>query len=191
MKKKTNIKSEDFEKELEYTGEGLKLYSIKYNNQTLEGVEPVGESILLLPFDLTPHGSVKNVYLERFYNFVKDESQYSVISEKIDPDEDDTALDTVKRAILSALGVIESKIKIDDIYLLGDLILNRGMNEKVRVYAMNVTALATSPKGFTPKLHEEKPNATLEAIKFGEVLNGNVKEALTLSSSMLLLSYFS
>jgi hypothetical protein len=53
---------------------------------------------------------------------------------------------------------------------------------------MDVTALADSPKGFTPKLHDEPADKTVEPIAYRDIIKGDYSDSLTLSAAMLLLA---
>jgi len=117
--------------------------------------------------------------------------QFCALSRDFDEEEDDSLFDTVKKCALEDLGITESQVKINDIYLLGQILVNRGLNEKIHCYAYNVTDLSTSPGGFEAKIHEPREDYIIEAANFRDVLKGSINETLIMSSSFLLLSYFS
>lgn len=187
-KKKVNIDSVDYDKQVEYEGSIFDLFSVKYGDELFEGLKSKSERVLILPFDRNEFNQVKRIYINRFYNFIDEETQFKPLLATVDEDEDESLLNTVQRASLEQLGITSDKFDIERMMYLGEIILNDGVNGKLRCYAIDVTSLAKSPKGFVPDVQDEPANKTVEPILFRDVIRGEYNDSLTLSVAMLLLS---
>lgn len=191
-KKKISIDPADFDKNVEYSGDELVVYSVKHGNEKLESSKSLEDMVLILPYDLSATGPVsaqiKRLYLNRFYNYVEEELQFKPIVSPIDEDQDDSLLDSVKRISLEQLGITSKDFSIDNVRYLGKVILNEGHNAVIHCYGIDVTGLADSPMGFSPKLHDEPVDKTVEPVLYRDVIQGEYSDSLTLSSALLLLA---
>jgi hypothetical protein len=75
-KKKIEIDPIDFDKNVEFSGDNMIVYSVKHGDAKVESSKCLDDLVLLLPFDIGASGlvgQIKRVYINRFYNFVEEE----------------------------------------------------------------------------------------------------------------------
>jgi hypothetical protein len=145
------------------------------------------DSICILPFD-TNNGKIKNIYLSKYNDYVKNEDSYTCINNG-SRENYSTHYEDLEDFIKSELGI---DVTVDDLYYLGPIQHSIPFSKSYKCYGLNLDNYCDDLNGFTPKISKselESKRYSLSKIKFNRVLNGDISDSLCLASSMLLLSY--
>lgn len=180
-----------FNKQKQYGDEKYSFYTISVNDSSFRRIDCEKEGICLLPFETNDHNQIKNVYLFKYYDYLKNSSGFSCISLDINPDEDSSYFQALIRSLNKELGLKE--IDINAVFYIGKLNHTLPFSKQYHCYAINLSNIVSDPNGFTPKLSDEEIKHklyTIEKVNFNRVLKGEVSDSLTLGCSLLLLSYF-
>lgn len=153
--------------------------------------------IAILPFERTNDGQIKAIYGLSFDNHATSQRDTTLLVDSVDSSRDQTAYDTVCRALLEEAGINleECGINEDDIFYLGNITTSMPINSQFKCYAVDMSRLAKpdSPIEFTRTLSKskfEKDSSEIVKLGFHQVVNGDFSDATILASAFLLVSYF-
>lgn len=188
------MKITDFTKTSKYEDDDLELFSITANNKTLNRGMYKRDTICVIPFDMNSKNQISNIYLAKNYDFSNGENLYSCITEDFDASRDGDSYDTFMRSLNMDLGLSDVAVPADSCYYLGKVCHTIPAHKNYHCYAIDVTNLATDPKGFTPKIPQEELDSKLysiDKVRFNRVVKGEISDSLTLAGTLLLISYLS
>jgi len=184
------MENEKFNIREEYSDDKFKIVSFTGDRGSFKRISAPKESICLLPFDVNENNQIKNVYLAKYYDYILNSQNYRCITSSLEPDEFNTYHESLSECIDLELGL--SDIDINDIFYLGQIQHTIPFTKTYKCYALNITNYSEDPTGFTPKLIEPDSKLhSIDKVRFSRVLRGEVCDTLTLSCSILLLSYIS
>lgn len=187
----TDLSNFKFNKEKKYEDGKYTVYNISTDFGEHRRITCESDSICIIPFDVNDQNQIKNVYLIKYHDYLDNKSGFSCITTDIKEEEDRSYFETVLHMLEKELGLTE--IDVNDLFYLGKIQHTLPFSKNYRCYAINLTNNQTDPNGFTPKLSDEemkKKLNSIEKVRFTRILKGEVPDSLTLSSSVLLLSYF-
>lgn len=134
--------------------------------------------ICITLFTLSESEKVKNLF-----TYIDGEDQ-TIITAEYNPDKDDSYWDCMLRVILEKADIDfeESKLKVDDVYYLGDI--KSKYFPEMKCFGINVSSI--------PDLENKLKNGSSKFHKIGfhHLVNGECNDALLMSSSFMLASYF-
>jgi hypothetical protein len=184
------MKTNQFNLTEEYSNDKFKILNFSGDTRSFKRISSIREAICLLPFDVNENNQIKNVYLAKYHDYLLDEEKYRCITSTLEPDEFNTFHESLSNCIDLELGL--SDVEINDIFYLGPIQHTIPFTKTYKCYAINLTNYSEDPLGFTPKtLQDSSKMHTIDKIRFSKILKGEVPDTLTLSSSLLLLSYIS
>ena len=184
------MKTDQFDSKEEYIDDKFKVISFTGNNGNFKRISSEKEAICLLPFDVNENDQIKNIYLSKYHDYVLNEVTHKCITSTLEPDEFDTYHESLSKCIDHELGIDD--VDIDDIFYLGQIQHTIPFTKTYKCYAINLTSHGEEPSGFMPKILD--PEARLHSInrvRFSRIMKGEICDTLTLSCSLLLLSYLS
>ncbi len=149
-------------------------------------IESRTSSICLLPFDLNPNGQLSNVYLAKYHDYLKDSEDLRCLTDSVNFNNTDSEFEAIKLSLTDELGI--SDIDVNDVYYLGKLEHNIPFHKEYMCYAIDLTNYSEDPSGFKPKqdLGDDSLH-TVEKVRLGKVLSGEVDDTLVLSAALRLL----
>jgi hypothetical protein len=150
------------------------------------------ESVCVLPFDTDDTGKVRNVYLAKHQDHLKNGHVLTCINDSFNRDEFESYYDAVETCLNREIGV--SEVDLNDVYYLGQVKHTLPFSKEYRCYAVDLSGASQEPTGFLPKPHDFSDGARvrgLEKVKFNRITKGEVPDTLALSCCLLLLSYLS
>lgn len=179
------VKREDL-----YSDDKYKVVSFSTDSHNLRRITCESESICILPFDKNDQGKIKNVYLLKYHDYMSNKFGNICINFDINPNVDSSYFDAVSRGVDSYLG-----IKVDDInslFYLGTIEHTLPFSKTFRCYALDLTNYIKDPSGFTPNISTNVSKLfSIDKININKLLNGEIKDSLSLSCSALLLTSLS
>ncbi len=184
------MKNDQFESTEEYSNESFKVLNFIGDKGKFKRISSSKEAICLLPFDVNENNQIKNVYLAKYYDYVLNKDNHRCITATLEPDEFDTYHESFSKCVDLELGLAD--IELNDIFYLGQIQHTIPFTKTYKCYAINLTKYSEDPSGFTPKLLDpESKLHSIDKIRFNRVIKGEIYDTLTLSSSILLISYLS
>lgn len=153
--------------------------------------------IAVIPFERTGDDKIRSIYGITLDNHATGQRDTTLVVDTVDPARDQTAFDSVCRALLEEAGLDIEKVGIteDDIFYLGDITSCIPVNSKFKCYAVDLSRISKpgSAIEFTRTLSKSKfEKDTSEIVKLGfhQVVNGDFSDATILAGAFLLVSYF-
>jgi hypothetical protein len=153
--------------------------------------------IAVIPFDCQTDGTIKSIYGLKFDNHATGRKDVTLLTDAVDSGKDKTAYDALFRLFLEEAGINleEAGIVEDDIFYLGHITSAVPVTAKFKCFAVDLTKLSTLREKleFTRNLSKsslEKDSSEIARIGFNQVVNGDFPDAMILSASFLLISYF-
>jgi hypothetical protein len=187
-----NLDNHTFDQHQEYSDGKYSVHSFSGEKGNFRRLSCSQESICVLPFDLNAHRQIRNVYLTKYKDYLTNSHEVNCISKTFDANQFDTQYLAVEDCIKNELGI--SNFNIDDLYYLGQIKHSLPFSKEYKCYALNLTPHIQDESGWKSPFSEDEIKERLkhiEKIKFNRILKGEVTDTLTLSCSLLLLSYFS
>ena len=187
-----NLDNHTFDKHQEYSDGKYSVYSFSGEKGNFKRLACSQESICILPFDLNEHKQIRNVYLTKYKDYLTDSYEVNCLTDTFNTNQFDTHYLAVENSIKEELGI--SNIDIDDIYYLGQVKHTTPFFKEYKCFALNLTNHLQDQAGWQSPFSEEEMKGKLkniEKLKFNKILKGDISDSLTLSCSLLLLSYFS
>jgi hypothetical protein len=184
------MKIDQFNSTEEYSNNKFKILNFTGDKGNFKRIKSTREAICLLPFDVNENSQIKNVYLAKYHDYVLDGQNHRCITSTLEPDEFNTYHESLSKCIDVELGLDE--IELNDIFYLGQIQHTMPFTKTYKCYAINLTKYSEDPSGFTPKvLDPDSKLHSIEKVRFNRVMKGEIQDTLTLSCSILLLSYIS
>lgn len=184
------MKNDQFDSKEEYSDDKFKVISFTGNKGSFKRISSQKEAICLLPFDVNENDQIKNVYLAKYHDYVLNGQSHKCITSTLEPDEFDTYHDSLSKCIDHELGLDD--IDIDNIFYLGQIQHTIPFAKTYKCYAINLTDHGEEPTGFTPKIIDPEDRLhSIDRVRFSRIMKGEICDTLTLSCSLLLLSYIS
>jgi hypothetical protein len=144
----------------------------------------------LLPFDVNENNQIKNVYLAKYHDYVIGKENHRCLTATLEPDDFNTYHESFSSCIDIELGLHE--VELNDVFYLGQIQHTIPFTKTYKCYAINVTNYSDDPSGFTPKILDQGAKLhSVDKVRFSRVMKGEICDTLTLSCSILLLSYLS
>ena len=183
-----------FSKNLAYSPEKGKylVYNFTDGETNFDRFESKTESVCIIPFFKNEHDKISSIVLADCQDHLNGGKNFlTCITSTYNTNQFSSHHLCFKDAVEHNLGL--NDINIDDIFYLGEISYNSPLSKKYRCFGINLSSYydkfsdldQSSLVNRNPKIIE------LKNVKFSSIVNGNVDDALCLSSAMLLLSYFS
>lgn len=161
---------------------------VSYMGNAFDNVVLKNVNVCVLPFETDDGGhSILHLYLNKYYDFVKESMRMSTLIYKNDEEKDETYLNTVIRCIGDTMKIPLTDDDLKRVFYLGEIELNNLVSGGVPCYAVNVTGLSKEP---TYRISDEMM-ISLEKVIYTSVLRGSSQDYLVASSVFMLLSYLS
>jgi hypothetical protein len=184
------MKIDQFNSNEDYSDDKFKVLSFTGDKGSFKRISSSKEAICLLPFDVNENDQIKNVYLAKYHDYVLNGENKRCITASLEPDEFNTYHESLSNCIDSELGL--SDIDVNDIFYLGQIQHTIPFTKTYKCYALNLTNYSEDPTGFMPKiLDPESKMHSIDKVRFSRIMRGEICDTLTLSCSILLLSYIS
>jgi|LakMenEpi03Aug12_release.lakeMendotaPanAssembly.Ray.scaffolds.fasta_scaffold51179_8 hypothetical protein len=184
------MKTDQFNSNEEYSDDKFKILNFTGDKGSFKRISSLKEAICLLPFDVNENNQIKNVYLAKYHDYVLDKENHRCITSTLQPDEFNTYHESLSDCIDQELGL--SDVDINDIFYLGQIQHTVPFTKTYKCYALNLTNNSEEPTGFTANvLNPDAKLHSVDKVRFSRVMKGEVCDTLTLSCSILLLSYIS
>lgn len=181
---------DQFNSKEDYSDDKFKVLSFTGEKGNFKRISCSKEAICLLPFDVNENNQIKNVYLAMYHDYVLNGQNRKCITATLEPDEFDTYHESLSNCIDLELGL--SDVDVNDLFYLGQIQHTIPFTKTYKCYAVNLTNYSDDPTGFTPKLIEADSKLhSIDKVRFGRIMKGEICDTLTLSCSLLLLSYLS
>jgi hypothetical protein len=174
----------------EYSDDKFKILNFAGPTGEFKRISCSKEAICVLPFDVNENDQIKNVYLTKYHDYVLNGQNHKCITATLEPDEFDTYHESLTNCIDHELGITD--IDINDLFYLGQVQHTIPFTKTYKCYAINLTKYSEDPTGFTPKiLSPDERLHSIDKVRFSRIMKGEICDSLTLSCSLLLLSYIS
>lgn len=176
-----NLSRPQLDKKEEFSDGKYSMYTFSDSTKKYRRLACDHESICLLPFELNESGYIRNLFLQKYDDYLLGGSKFTCITNTFDKDYYDSHFLAVEDCCKDLFGIAD--INVNDAYFLGTVSHGIPFSKDYRCYAVNITPFLS--EGHKVHLSE------IEKVKFSKVLNGSFPDSLVLSCSLLLLSYFS
>ena len=184
------MKIDQFNSKEDYSDDNFKVISFTGDKGSFKRISCTKEAICLLPFDVNENNQIKNVYLAKYHDYVLDKQNHRCVTATLEPDEFNKYHESLSNCIDLELGLDD--VDVNDIFYLGQIQHTIPFTKTYKCYAINLTNYCDDPTGFTPKLIDpESKLHSIDKIRFNRIMKGEICDTLSLSSSILLLSYLS
>jgi hypothetical protein len=184
------MKIDQFNSTEDYSDDKFKILNFTGSKGNFKRISCSKEAICLLPFDVNENNQVKNVYLAKYHDYVLGQENHRCLTSTLEPDEFDTYHESISKCIDLELGL--NDVDVNNIFYLGQVQHTVPFTKTYKCYAINVTDYCENPSGFTPKiLDQESKLHSIDKVRFNRIMKGEILDTLTLSCSILLLSYIS
>lgn len=184
------MKNDQFKSTEEYSNDSFKVLNFIGDKGKFKRISSSKEAICLLPFDVNENNQIKNVYLAKYYDYVLAKDNHRCLTATLEPDEFDTYHESFSKCVDLELGL--ENIELNDIFYLGQIQHTIPFTKTYKCYAINVTQYCKDSSGFTPTVYDaESKLHSIDKIRFNRIIKGEICDTLTLSCSILLLSYIS
>ena len=161
---------------------------VSYMGNQFDNVVLRNTNVCILPFETDDSGKViTHLYLNRYYDFLKEDTRVSALMYKNDEQKDDSYLDTVIRGVGDIMQIPITDNEIKRVFYLGEIELNNIVSGGIPCYGVNVTGLS---KEMSYKISDQL-EIVLERVIYNNVLRGTSQDYLVASSVFMLLSYLS
>ena len=182
-KQQINIKKSEISPNYEYC-------RVSYAGNQFDNIALNNVNVCVLPFETDDSGkAIVSVYLNKYYDFIKDSMRVSTLMYKHNEEKDETNLDTVMRCVRDTMKVPLHVGEINRVFYLGEIELNNLVSGAIPCYAVNVTGMTNNESGIYSISDEMQ--ITLERVIYHTVLRGTSQDYLVASSIFMLLSYLS
>lgn len=183
-----------FSKNLAYSSENGKYsaYNITDGQTKFDRFNSRDESVCILPFFKNEHDKISSIVLANCSDHLQDGKSFlTCITQAHDQNKFNSYHLSFKDAIEHNLALKE--VDVNDIFYLGEVKYTIPFSKTYRCFAVNLSNYFDnfSDLDQTNLIYRNPKIIDLKNIKFSSVVNGNVDDALSLSCTMLLLSYFS
>ena len=172
-----------------YSDNKYKVFNISKDGKELRRINCESEGVCILPFDTNDKGSPKNYYLLKYQDYLSNKFGHICLHEDINPDTDSSYFDTLSRCISSQLGIDSKEIDINSVFYLGTIEHTLPFSKSYRCYALDLSKYSKDPSGFSTEMSGDNGKLfSVEKIKANRLLNGDIRDSLSLSCVALLLS---
>lgn len=185
-----NLSNLKFDKKEEYSDGKYSIFSFSGENGKFKRLHCDGTSICVIPFNTNENNQIKNIFLTKYQDYLSNSSELRCISDTVDLNKFDSYYSALLDCIKHELNL--ENIDVNDIYYLGKIKHTVPFSKEYRCYGVNISNFSDSSSNFAPNITQselEKRLHSLEMVKFNRVLSGEICDSLTLSASLLLLSY--
>lgn len=177
----------EFKNSEQYSDGKYRILKISDGVRDLRRITCETEGICLIPFD-TSDGKIKNVYLAKQVDYLRNENSHSCIC--LDSSgSHGSDFEEVESICKNELNI---DCDVNDVYYLGKIKHQFPFTKSYKCYAINLDNHTKDLNGFVlniPKSEEENRIYALDKVRFNRILNGEVEDSLCLSSATLLISY--
>ena len=142
------------------------------------------EGICILPFDTNENGSISNLYLSKYTDFMDGSDGYTCMSFDSN-DQRSSDFEELSSLINRELSI---DTDVDDLYYLGEIKMPIPFSRSYRCYGLNLDKFIKKFDGFSAETPKDSPY-DIQKVKASRVMRGEFQDSLVLSSCMLLLSY--
>jgi hypothetical protein len=185
-----NLNNLKFDKKQEYSDGKYSIFSFSGEKGKFKRLSCDSTSICVIPFNTNDNNQVKNVFLAKYQDYLSNSLELRCISDTVDLDKFDSYYSALLDCVKHELNL--ENIDVNDIYYLGKIKHTVPFSKEYRCYGVNISSFSDTSSNFTPTLNSSELDNrlhTLETVKFSRVLSGEICDSLTLSASLLLLSY--
>jgi hypothetical protein len=185
-----NLNNLKFDKKQEYSDGKYSVFSFSGEKGKFKRLSCDNTSICVIPFNTNHANQIKNVFLAKYHDYLSNSSELRCISDTIDLDKSDSHYSALLDCIKNELNL--DNIDVNDIYYLGKIKHTVPFSKEYRCYGVNISNFSDDSSNFTPNISQDSlANRlhTLETVKFNRILSGEICDSLTLSASLLLISY--
>ncbi len=170
-----------------YTDGKYSVYNISSDDKKFRRVVCKDESICIIPFTVSDSNQIQSVYLSKYQDYLNSSVNYTCISKSINKNFFESYTHAVESILSNLMGI--TKLDVNDIYYLGKINHGVPFTKEYRCFGVNLSDIDLS--SIEPVSKDQIANSSIEKVKFSRVVRGESPDSLVLSSSMLLLSYFS
>lgn len=179
--------NKEFKSNEEYKDGKYRVISLSDGTNNLRRIVCDTDSICLIPFD-TSDDKIRNVYLARYVDYLSNDQGHTCIT--IDSnDESDTVFEELEHLINSELGI---NADLDDLYFLGNIKHNLPFSKTYKCYGLNLDNYSKDLNGFSIDISDDESDRklySLDKIKLTRILTGSIEDSLSMSATLLLISY--
>jgi hypothetical protein len=183
-----------FSKTLNYSSENNKynVYNFSDGKTNFDKIESKGDTICIFPFFKNEHDKISSIVLANCIDHINEDKNFlTCITQTHNSNKFNSYHESFKDMLDYNLGLKE--VDVNDIFYLGEVSLTSPLSKRYRCFAVNLSNYYDHFSNLDQSnLTNRNPKILdLKNIKFSSIVNGNIDDALCLSCSMLLLSYFS
>lgn len=169
----------------EYSDNKYSLYSITNDNYSFRRIICERSSICILPFEVNEFYEIKNIYLFKYLDIIKNSIDYSCITIDFNEENNESYFEVLTNLLISKFNI--ENINIEDIFYIGTITHNLPFSKTYKCYAINLSDYEFNKNNL---LSNNNSIDLIDSVNFNKILNGEITDSLILSSSFLLLSYF-